>query len=74
MKSVFTLLQALTAAFVMTCTFGCAPPAPVEVNTSTDVTESSNTTTGAEAPGSNTTTGADAPAVEEPAAEEPAAE
>ncbi|TWU48769.1 hypothetical protein Poly51_46720 [Rubripirellula tenax] len=69
MKSALVLFQATIAAFLLTFTFGCAPPAPIQADTSTDIAPetSSNMTTGGEAPGSNMTTGGDAPAAEAPA-------
>lgn len=51
MKTCFTLLQASAAAMLITMTLGCAPPEPMDVDTSTEMmTDDSNMTTGGEAP------------------------
>ncbi len=57
MKTRFVLLQVTAVALLLPLSFGCAPPAPTDVDMSTDIVDDGNMTTGAEAPGSNMTTG-----------------
>ncbi|KAA1262422.1 hypothetical protein LF1_49860 [Rubripirellula obstinata] len=59
MKSAFRFVSVTAAALALTFTLGCAPPAPPEVDTSTEMVE----------PSSNTTTSAETPMTEEPAGE-----
>ncbi len=59
MKTAFRFVSITAAALALTFTLGCAPPAPPEVDTSTEMAE----------PSSNTTASAEMPMTEEPAAE-----
>lgn len=70
MKSAL-LSTVVAAAFALTLTAGCAPPAPPEVDISTEPAAepaaSSNMTSSAESPDGDMTPGADAPAMDAPA-------